>query len=39
MSILLLIILGWAGFSAIIVLYVLTSIANNLIGTKIAKEE
>lgn len=39
MSILLLVLLGWVGFSAIIVLYVLTSIANNLIGTKIANEE
>lgn len=39
MSIFLLLALGWVGFSAIIVLYVLTSIANNVIGTKIAKEE
>lgn len=39
MSAFLLLALGWVGFSAIIVLYVLTSIANNVIGTKIAKEE
>ena len=38
-SILLLAILGWVGFSAIIVLYILTSIANNVFGTKIADEE
>lgn len=38
-SILLLAILGWVGFSAIIVLYILTSIANNAFGTKIADEE
>lgn len=39
MSLILLLALGWVGFSAIIVLYVLTSIANNVIGTKIANEE
>lgn len=39
MSAFLLLALGWVGFSAIIVLYVLTSVANNVIGTKIAKEE
>ncbi len=38
-SILLLAILSWVGFSAIIVLYILTSIANNVFGTKIADEE
>lgn len=37
LSILLLIILGWAGFSAIIILYILTSIADNAFGTKVAK--
>ncbi len=38
LSILLLIILGWAGFSAIIILYILTSIADNAFGTKVANK-
>lgn len=38
-SLIILIAGGWASFSAIVVLYVLTSIANNLIGTKIAEQE
>ena len=31
--------LGWVGFSAIIVLYVFTSIMNNIIGTKMVEIE
>ena len=36
-SMILLFCLGWIGFSAIILLYMLTSILNNLFGTKISK--
>lgn len=36
-SLVLLLLLGWAGFSAIIILYILTSIADNALGTKVAK--
>ena len=38
-SIVLLTGLGWIGFAAVIVLYVLTSLAQNIIGTKIADTE